>query len=272
MQVRRSHAFDEASTPSHTTLSLKVGSGTGARRGEIHWHIGEQNEVRYAAADDRRETMLWVEVHRGGGEYWRYTNHSLSDSDAQERELRTMDCVDCHNRATHVYQDPERIVDEMIAEGRIDGSLPAIKELALKAVSPIYADADAAAAGIDNTIRGTYAREYRTETASKQREIDEAIASLRTVHHRNIHHGMNVIWGSYPDHRGHDKDGGCFRCHTPEIVDAEGRAIPYDCTLCHSILAYESEEPFRFLTPPKTADPDSVMHVYLREEFLHADR
>lgn len=272
MQVRQTHAFDEASTPSYTTLSLKVGSGTGDRRGEIHWHIAERNEVRYAAADEHRETMLWTEVHRGDGEYWRYTNSSLADSEAQENELRTMDCVDCHNRATHIYEDPERAIDEMIADGRIDNSLPAIKELALKAISPIYADADAADAGIDNTIRRTYAREYRRETASKQREIDEAIAALQAAHRRNIHHRMNVVWGTYPDHRGHEKDGGCFRCHNPEMVDADGHAISYDCTLCHSILAYKSDEPYRFLTPPATADPDSMMHVYLRNEFLGAGR
>jgi hypothetical protein len=272
MQVRRHHAFDETSTPSYTTLSLKVGSGTGARRGEIHWHIAEQNEVRYAAADDRREEMLWVEIHTGDGEYRRYTNRQLSDSLAAEQELRVMDCVDCHNRATHVYQNPERAVDEMIAVGQIDGTLPAIKKLGLKAISPAYADEDAAQTGIDNTIRGTYAREYRKETASKQREIDRAIANLRANHRRNIHHRMNVTWGAYPDHRGHDGDGGCFRCHNPDMVDAEGRAIPYDCTLCHSILAFQSAEPFRFLASPATADPDSAMHVYLRKEFLEADR
>jgi hypothetical protein len=216
--------------------------------------------------------MVWVEVRREDGNYWRYTNRHLSGGNEEEHELRVMDCVDCHNRATHIYQDPERAVDAMLAEGRIDAGLPAAKNVALKAIAPTYTDGDAAARGIDNTIRGTYAREHRKRTASKQREIDAAVTELQAVHHRNIHHRMNVTWGTYPDHRGHEKGGGCFRCHTPDMMDTDGHAISYDCTLCHSILAYESEEPFQFLSSPETADPDSTMHVYLRTEFLGAER
>jgi len=41
-----SFALDEASTPSYTTLALKVGSGTGEARGTIHWQIASESEVR----------------------------------------------------------------------------------------------------------------------------------------------------------------------------------------------------------------------------------
>ena len=52
------------------------------------------------------------------------------------------------------------------------------------------------------------------------------------------------------------------------MVDESGQAIPYDCTLCHSILAMGSETEFQFLLPAVVKDPDREMHEYLRREFL----
>jgi hypothetical protein len=39
------------------------------------------------------------------------------------------------------------------------------------------------------------------------------------------------------------------------------------CSLCHSLLAWDSREPFQFLLPPDTTDPNYRMHEYLRREF-----
>ena len=45
-------------------------------------------------------------------------------------EWRTMDCVDCHNRASHIYRSPEFELDLALEEGRIDRSLPYIRRRA----------------------------------------------------------------------------------------------------------------------------------------------
>jgi len=97
------------------------------------------------------------------------------------------------------------------------------------------------------------------------------VDELQGIYTRNIHPRMNVFWNAYPDHRGHRAGGGCFRCHNPDLVDGEGRPIPYDCTLCHSILSFESAEPFRFLQPAGEKDPERRMHEFLRDEFLGRD-
>ena len=55
------------------------------------------------------------------------------------------------------------------------------------------------------------------------------------------------------------------------MVDEQGVAIPYDCTLCHSILSQDSATPFQFLLPLEYGDPDMMMHKYLRDEFLGTD-
>jgi hypothetical protein len=84
---------------------------------------------------------------------------------------------------------------------------------------------------------------------------------------------MNVDWGNYPSHLGHRQGkAGCFRCHNGDMVDSEGRSISGDCTLCHSLLAFESPSAFRYLEPVAAAQPDSAMHVYLQAEFTGGAR
>ena len=265
-----SYAMDEMSTPSFTTLALKVGSGTGENQGTIHWHIAEQNEVRYLTTDTSRQEMVWVEVRRGDV-FHRYTNQrpSATDEAGEAPEDKAMDCVDCHNRATHIYQDPETAVNEAFANGRIDRALPFAKKVALGAILTRYVDGDAAHAGIANAVYGHYRREAPEAIIAQADAMDDMVEALREIYARNIHTGMNIGWNAYPSHIGHDRGTGCARCHNPDLVDETGQSIPYDCTLCHSILAYDSKEPFRFLQPPVKEDPNYWMHIQLRDEFVN---
>jgi hypothetical protein len=79
---------------------------------------------------------------------------------------------------------------------------------------------------------------------------------------------MKVEWGTYPSQIGHRDGPGCFRCHDADLVAEDGSGISGDCTLCHSILAQDSAEPFRYLRPVEEKDPDRDMHHYLQHEFL----
>jgi hypothetical protein len=54
---------------------------------------------------------------------------------------------------------------------------------------------------------------------------------------------MNVTWGTYPNHIGHEDTPGCFRCHDEEHVGPDGRTITQDCSACHEILAMEEPDP-----------------------------
>ena len=266
-------ALDETSTRSHTTLALKVGAGTGDNAGTIHWHVAAANEVRYRAADEQRLVMDWVEIRRGES-FHRYANNNLDMEavahpvDPKHDAVRSMDCVDCHNRATHIYLDPEDAVDLALADGRISASLPFAKRTALAALTGKYPDQESAMRGIGNAVRGFYLRDLNDSRAAMSREADQMVEVLQTIHRQNIFFPMNVEWNTYPTHIGHKNNSGCFRCHNPNMVDEDGAAIPYDCTLCHSILAMESEAKFQFLQPLKEKDPDRMMHQYLRGEFL----
>jgi nitrate/TMAO reductase-like tetraheme cytochrome c subunit len=263
-------AFDQESTPKHTTLALKVGSGTGDDKGTIHWHIAEANEVRYQTADAKRQQMEWVEIKRGD-EFHRYTNrHAVGygAGEEAEAEVRSMDCVDCHNRATHIYQDPETAVDEALAAGRISADLPYAKKVGLGALLGRYGSSKAEGLkGVENAVRGHYMREGHDAPVNLQ-DVDLMVTELQAIYERNIFPGMKVEWNTYPSNLGHKYGTGCFRCHNPDMVDSEGVAIDYDCTLCHSILAMDSPTEFQFLLPAGEKDPDRKMHEYLRREFL----
>ena len=265
--------MDEESTPHFSTLALKIGSGTGEHEGTIHWHVAEQNEVRYQAADEKRLVMEWVEVRRGDT-FHRYTNSAFNKAalvnplPEGHAEARSMDCVDCHNRATHIYQGPEEAVDLALAAGTIDRSLPFAKKVGLSALTKGYIDRDAAWVGIDRAVRGFYLRDMERADLATSPLTDQMVKTLREIYNRNIFPFMNVGWNPYPTHIGHRDEGGCFRCHNKDMVDEEGVAIGYDCTLCHSILAMDSKMKFQYLLPLEKDDPDRQMHRYLQEEFL----
>lgn len=269
-------ALDEASTPRYSTLALKVGAGTGANQGTIHWHVSQENEVRFRAADEQRMHIDWVEVVHGD-EVHRYSNRALNPAalaqpvDPEHDEIRTMDCVDCHNRATHIYLDPEDAVDRALADGSLPISLPFAKRTALAALTGEYPDQDAAMEGIDLSVRGFYQRDLDDTRLAVSPEADRMVETLQRLHRENVFYPMHVGWNTYPSHLGHRGDGGCFRCHNRDMVDEEGIAIPYDCTLCHSILALDSANEFAFLQPLRQGDPDREMHRSLRAEFLGVD-
>ncbi|MEZ5360649.1 MAG: NapC/NirT family cytochrome c [Candidatus Zixiibacteriota bacterium] len=259
---------DEQSTRKFTTLNLKIDAGTGAKKSGIHWHVAAENLVRYASVDDERKEMIWVEVLEPDWSFKRYTNRRLKDVDPSHESIRVLDCVDCHNRATHIYEYPSDAIDSRIAAEMIDHSLPYIKREALKAVSAHYVDTAAAREGIANSIASFYRTTYPEVARSKFDAIDKSIAAAQAVYARNIHPYMNITWGSYPNFLGHRGNSGCFRCHNDNMVDDAGTPISSDCALCHSILAYGSEQAFEYLNPADTASKDYLMHEYLRQEFL----
>jgi hypothetical protein len=267
---------DESSTPRHTTLMMKTGSGEPGHEHGSHWHVSPSNQVHYASLDDKGETMVWVDMRLPDGGVRRYHNKSLSKADAERAGLtHTMDCVDCHNRATHVFELPAVAVDQRIRLGLISRDLPYIKRQALAALVQAYPDRDAAMTGIDASIRGFYHQEYPELAVARATALDSAVTTVQAIHRRNIHPDMKVVWGSYPNHLGHGStSGGCFRCHNQDMVDDSGAGIPDDCVLCHSILSNDEPEPYLYLFRPDEYAPRETqeMQRFLRTEFWEYTR
>jgi hypothetical protein len=238
-----SHMDDEESTPLYTTLGLKVDSGDGYSG--IHWHISEENEVRYATLDEERRQMAWVDVKQADGTFDRYWNESIERDSMTTVFERTLDCVDCHNRATHVYERPDRAIDDRIRANKIDRALPYIKREALAALTVQYDDKAVGLESIAAHLQNFYRENYPDVLTDQSDELAVSIESVQAIYERNIYPNMNIEWGTYSTLIGHQNmEDGCMRCHTPNLMNEEGDYISDDCMNCHALMGMEDEEPY----------------------------
>ncbi len=228
-----SYSDDEANTEAVTELQLRVGGG-GWRHGGpngIHWHTASNLKVEYIAADDNREQIPWVRLTAPDGQVTEFVVAGVSRESLAGREVRTMDCVDCHNRPSHRFApSPERAVDAALANGLLPRDLPFMRREAVAALTQQYPDRATAFAMFDQRIRAFYAGNPAGATPG---HVDRAVAGLQRVYASNVFPAMNVTWGTHLNHLGHTDSPGCFRCHDEAHESADGRTISQDCTLCH---------------------------------------
>jgi len=238
---------DEQNTRWTIGLLMKIGGGNEVRgpASGIHWHMNIANEVQYVMADSQRQEIPLVRIrNRTTGEMTEYVAEGAA---ADVEKLRAsswsrMDCIDCHNRPSHIYRPPMRIVDQSMAVGRISTALPRIREKGIEALTQVYASNDGAMDSIARVVRNFYAASY-PEIASAQRTvIDAAVTELQAQYRKNFFPVMKVRWSAYPNNIGHMTDRGCFRCHDGKHVSAAGRRITKDCNSCHTIL-YQGTDP-----------------------------
>ncbi len=233
--VRRfvSYADDEPNTESVTELQLRVGGG-GWRHGGpngIHWHTATDIKVEYIAADDKREQIPWVRLTAPDGTVTEFVVDGVTRESLAGREVRTMDCVDCHNRPSHRFApSAERAVDAALANGLLPRELPFVRREAVAALGDTYADKASAEAGLERRLRAYYASAPAGATPAL---VDRAVAGVKRIYTHNVFPAMRVTWGTHPNHLGHTDSPGCFRCHDEAHKAPDGRTISQDCTLCH---------------------------------------
>jgi hypothetical protein len=148
-----------------------------------------------------------------------------------------MDCVDCHNRPAHIYQPPDLAVDQSIAAGRLDPSLPYIKKQAVEALSKTYTTNDEAVHSIATTLDTFYRTNYAEVYAQKQPLIKSAITEVQRIFQTYFFPEMKTDWQTHPNNIGHLYSVGCFRCHDGEHVSDDGKVIRNDCNICHTVLS-----------------------------------
>lgn len=237
---------DEANTETKTVLVLRVGGSDGTKSHGIHWHVDPNHEVRYRSTKDR-ETMHEVTFEDASGTTRRWASPAAdANGDApkgEETEWRTMDCVDCHNRPSHIYRLPHVELDRAIHEGRIDRNLPFIRREGLAALKEDFPSHEEARKGIAAAIRAFYEKEYPAVVVSSSEQIRQAGEALGDIWCWNVFPSMNITWGTYPNHIGHEETPGCFRCHGSDLVDEAGESISGDCETCHGVLAMQEPNP-----------------------------
>lgn len=241
-RIERHYLPDTENTEWDIHLQLKIGpsfSALGTQEG-IHWHINRNVKVEYIAVTPDREVIPWVRyTNLQTGEVHEYTDpeHPLSEEEMKSHEIRVMDCMDCHNRPSHNYQTPIFAINNAITAGFIPKELPDVKYMAMEVMNMEYPTEDSAMAGIKAAMYEYYSMMYEDLYSSDLALIDKAIKGIQDEFKKNIFPEMKVNWNVYPNHIGHLEFNGCFRCHNDRHSTRQGKVIPIDCNLCHTIIA-----------------------------------
>lgn len=239
LKIIKHYEDDEANTELTTVLLLRVGGANGAESSGIHWHVDPDVAIRYRS-DETREEIYEVEYTGKDGSV---TNYADRRAPEEGGVWRTMDCVDCHNRPSHIYKPPGSEVDRVITEGLIDRSLPFVKREGLRIVDAEYTSHEEARTVISEELRKFYAENYPELAMEKADAISAAADALGDIFSVNVFPQMQVWWDTYPNHIGHEQSPGCTRCHTKKMRTAERKEISRDCDTCHVLLAEKEENP-----------------------------
>ena len=92
--------------------------------------------MRYESLDAKRSVIGKIEVFEGGKLVRTYlppeSDTESSEESPRVHEVRTMDCIDCHNRPTHRFDpSPSRAIDIAFRDHRLDAGTPFLKAVAL---------------------------------------------------------------------------------------------------------------------------------------------
>lgn len=230
---------DNQTEPTVQEISLHIGGRnpvTDDFEG-IHWHVSRDIKIEYQALDEKRTKIGKVKVTRPGGVTEEF---SLKDEPAEEggaQQWRTMDCIDCHNRPTHIYDDLERIVDFGLSSKKLNPGIEGIREDSITVLKLEYTSRDEATEKIVQDLLERVAKRHGNDFVAKhEKEIVASGSFLLEAYLNNVWPAMKVTWGTYRQHLGHqnaDEGYGCFRCHDDEHKTKFGKVIRQDCNMCH---------------------------------------
>jgi len=241
LKVFNHFASDETNTPRQVRLLIKTGGGdpsTGQGAAGIHWHMNIANKIEYKS-DAKRQTMSWVRLTDSNGKVTEYTANGADPAAISKLDSRRMDCIDCHNRPTHVYTPPDRAVDVAIAANRISATLPFAKQQSVQILTAEYKTSDQARDAIAQQIPAFYRQKYPQLASSRAPDIQNMVLELQRIFRENIFPEMKVDWRTHPDNVGHYYFNGCFRCHDGNHTSKDGKVITKDCNSCHTVLTQE---------------------------------
>lgn len=239
LKIINKYAVDESQTASKTVLLMKVGGIRDGKGLGAHWHVDPNHQVRFRS-DEHRSKVFDIEVKDGEGKTKLFTTDEQPAA-GELSEWRTMECIDCHNRPTHVFRRPEREMDDALTAGLVDRTLPWVKREGLRVLTAKYASQEEATTGIREGLLTFYRAEYPELAKSDEAKILGSAKALSDAYKLNVWPSMNIDWGTYPSLLEHE--AGCFRCHNSEHKTAEGKTVGKNCSTCHEALATEEEAP-----------------------------
>ncbi len=236
LRVKQHYLPDGQNTPYSIYLILKTGGGSkrvGLGRG-IHWHI--ENNVQYFATDSLDQNIPYVRVTNDDGNVDEYVDiqAGFNTASVNEDELKTMDCITCHNRISHTIPFPDQSVDNAMSRGAIDENIPDIRRMGAEILSQDYANQEQALDAIAN-LDSYYKTTFPDYYATGQEKVAAAIAELQNIYTTSVFSEQEVNWDTHPNNVGHINSPGCFRCHDGKHLNEDNQAVRLECNLCHSI-------------------------------------
>jgi hypothetical protein len=241
LQANRYFLTDSLNSEWDVMLQMKIGpeyKGQGFSEG-IHWHINPDVNIEYISENDKREVITYVKYANkktGQVEIFRNPDTPVSDSLISVSNIRTMDCIDCHNRPTHNYNSPPVYFDKAMLSGNISKNIPFIKKTAMDILRDTFSNKDTALITIRDNILNYYKTEQSSFYVANSESIDKSITAIQHAFSQNTFPAMKVTYDVYPEHIGHLETEGCFRCHNGSFTSENGSKITKDCNLCHTIV------------------------------------
>ncbi len=232
---------DENNTESNLSMLIKIGGGRselGSIEG-IHWHVNPDNTISYIYTDERRLEIPWVKVTSKDGKetIFRDKTVKFDEKNFDSENLRTMDCIDCHNRPSHIYHQPDKMVNLFLSQRKMDKTLPFIKSISVQSLEKRYTTKESALDSIDYIIKNFYSANYPEIYKTRKSEITANIEQVKKIYSRNYFPYMNADWKHFPDNISHVYTPGCFRCHDGNHISDDGKVISNDCNSCHTIIS-----------------------------------
>ena len=232
--------YNEANTAEQISLGVKTGGGSSALGGTagIHWHMIIKNRVSYIATDRQNQEIPYLEVRdQQGNLEEEYTSLDYKGTKEQLAALPKdiMDCMDCHNRPTHIYLPPDTAVDRAMTTGLIPRTLPWAKKVVVDALVREYPSTAKAHEGLTTEIEGFYRQKYPSVFQARKADVDKTVAQAIAIFDRSVFPDMKVNWKTYTSNIGHRNWPGCFRCHDGRHVSKKGKVLSMGCTECHTI-------------------------------------
>jgi len=255
-QVTRVHYLsDERNTRWEINLLIRTG-GTepfGTQGQGIHWHMNIDNRVEYIATDKDRQQIPWVRVTNkttGASMVYASTDDALSPEQVAAGEVRVMDCMDCHNRPSHILRSPRESLDRALQLGEIDPTLPSIVKTGIKLLKADYPSVPAAHDAIERGVMDYYRERHADLAETRRDDLTQAVDALKQIYRQNFFPTMKSRWDVYPNNIGHLTFPGCMRCHDGSHESADGKVISKTCSTCHAIIGQGRNGDVKFSTQP----------------------
>jgi hypothetical protein len=204
----------------------------------IHWHMALARRIEFVATDEALQRVPWVRViddRTGATRIFRSDGKTSSDP-PPAGVRRAMDCMDCHNRATHVFRSPADAADNALNANPELRQAPFAKRELTAAVMQSFGSREEGLKEAAATLKAYYEEHYPNLDETQKAAVDKLAKAAREIYRINFFPNMRADWRTYPNNIGHFESAGCFRCHDGRHKDDSGAEIISACNTCHEFL------------------------------------